>query len=189
MATIPEGLALTRDIITPEKEAEIIAWLDTREWSNELARRTQHYGYGYNYRSKKLTPGHALEGPVLEVAQIFQRAELMNPVQCIVNEYTRNQGIAPHIDRLDFGAVVLGLSIGADGVMVFERARTGQAPERFECFLPRRSIVMLSGAARYEWTHSIEKRVTYIDGMGTKVTKPQDYRRISLTYRELARED
>lgn len=65
--------------------------------------------------------------------------------------------------------------------MVFERGT-----ERFECFLPRRSVVKLSGPARYEWKHSIPSRVTYIDNTGVKVTKPQDYRRISLTFRELA---
>lgn len=185
---IPEGLFLQRDVITSEKEVEIISWLDAHEWSNELTRRTQQYGYGYNYRNKKLVPGPAMEGPILEVAQIFQRSGLMNPVQCIVNEYTRAQGITAHIDRLDFGAVVLGLSIGADGVMVFERNRSGQH-SRFDCFLPRRSVVMLSGAARYEWTHSIEKKVRYIDDTGITITKPQNYHRISLTYRELARKD
>lgn len=179
--SIPEGLALQRDVITPEKEAEIITWLDTRQWSMELARRTQHYGYGYDYRRKNLTPGPALVGPVLDVAQIIERAGLMRPVQCIVNEYTRNQGITAHIDNTNFGPAVIGLSISGDGVMVFQRGT-----ERFECFLPRRSIVMLSGPARYEWTHSIEKKVTYIDDHGMKITKPQDYRRISLTYRELA---
>jgi len=186
MAIIPEGLALQLNVITPEKEAEIIAWLDTRTWSTELARRTQHYGYGYNYRRKDLIPGVPLEGPILEVAQIFHRAGIMNPVQCIVNEYTRNQGIAPHIDNLSFGPVVVGLSISGDGVMVFDRTRVGQLVDRFECFLPRRSVVMLSGPARYEWKHSIEKKVTYIDGTGVKTTKAQDYRRISLTYREVA---
>jgi alkylated DNA repair dioxygenase AlkB len=179
--SIPEGLALQRDVITPEKETEIIAWLDVHPWSTELARRTQHYGYGYDYRRKNLTPGPALEGPILEVAQIIERAGLMHPVQCIVNEYTRSQGITAHIDNTNFGPVVIGLSISGDGVMVFQRGA-----ERVECFLPRRSIVMLSGPARYEWTHSIEKKVTYIDDHGIKITKPQDYRRVSLTYRELA---
>lgn len=184
MSTLPIGLALQPDVITPEKEQEIISWLDTRAWSMELARRTQHYGYGYNYRSKKLVPGPVLEGPVLEISQLLQSCGLMNPVQCIVNEYTRNQGIAAHIDNLTFGPMVVGLSVGEDAVMIFER--TTPTVERFECFLPRRSIVQLSGPARYEWKHSIEKKVTYMNESGTKITKSANYRRISLTYRELA---
>lgn len=176
------GLSLQPEVISQEKEIEIINWLDVHQWSGELARRTQHYGYGYNYRSKNLTPGPPLEGPVLEIAQIIEKAGLMNPVQCIVNEYTRNQGIAPHIDNLAFGPTVIGVSIGADGVLVFERGR-----ERFECFLPRRSFMMMTGSARYEWKHGIDKRVIYNDSNGQKITKPTDYRCISLTYRELAR--
>lgn len=187
MTTIPEGLSLQLNVITPEKEAEIIAWLDKQTWSTELSRRTQHYGYGYNYRKKDLTPGPPLTGPIKEIAEIFRTARLMNPEQCIVNEYTRNQGISPHVDNLGFGPIVIGLSIGEDTVMIFERSRPGQGSERFECFLPRRSVVMLSGPARYEWKHSIDKLVTYIDSNGNKVTKPQDYRRISLTYREVAK--
>lgn len=181
MSVVPDGLALSFEVITVEQETQLITWLDSQPWSNELKRRTQHYGYGYNYRSKKLVPGPPLDGPILELAQMFERSGLMKPVQCIVNEYTRNQGISAHIDRLDFGPDVLGLSIGADTVMVFERGT-----EKFECFLPRRSLVKLSGPARYEWEHSIPSRVTYIDNKGMKVTKPQDYRRISLTFRELA---
>jgi len=170
--TIPEGLALQPNIISVEKEKEIIEWLDSREWSNELSRRTQHYGYGYNYKHKDLIPGPPLEGPILKIAQIIEKAGLMKPVQCIVNEYYRNQGIAPHIDNLAFGPVVIGISLGADGVMTFERGN-----EIFEFFLPQ----------RYEWKHGINKRVTYIDNHGKKVIKSQDYRRISLTFRELAK--
>lgn len=184
--SVPQGLAFTPDFITVEREVDIISWLDTRPWLNDLTRRTQHFGYGYNYKNKKLVPAPPLEGPVLDFANVLSATGIINPVQCIVNEYTRNQGIAGHIDNLSFGGIVLGLSIAGDAVMTFERARTGHPPERFDLFLPRRSLVMLSGEARYEWTHSIDKRVTYIDNTGRKVTKPQDYRRISLTYRELA---
>jgi alkylated DNA repair dioxygenase AlkB len=182
MSRIPEGLSLQYNVINEEKEREIVEWIDSHLWSNELSRRTQHYGYVYNYKNKNLVSGPEIKGPILEIAQMFSNAGLMNPVQCIVNEYYRDQGIAGHIDNLAFGPVIIGLSIGADVVMVFERGK-----ERFECFLPRRSVVMMYGPARYEWKHAIEKRVTYIDGHGRKITKPADYRRISLTYREIAK--
>jgi len=178
---VPSGLALQLNVISPETETEIVNWLDTREWSTDLSRRTQDFGHGYNYRNKSLTLGSPLDGKILICAQILIDAGLMNPQQCIVNEYTRNQGIAPHIDNKGFGPVVFGLSINADAVMLFEKD-----DERFECFLPRRSLVMLSGKVRYEWKHSISKNVTYIDDIGNKIVKPENYRRISLTYRELA---
>ena len=182
---IPVGLSLQYNVITPEKEKEIITWLDSRQWSNEISRRTQHFGFEYNYRSKDIIPGTPLQGPILEIANLLENAGLMKPVQCIVNEYYRNQGVAPHIDNLLFGPVISGLSIGDDGVMSFSRVNSMMQIERFECFLPRRSVVMLSGPARYDWKHSIQSKLTYIDSNGMTISKSQDYRRISLTYREL----
>jgi len=179
--TVPDGLSLTLNFISPEKEQEIISWLDTQNWSNDISRRTQHYGYNYGYKSKNLVPGQPLIGPILDISNMIEKYELIKPVQCIVNEYYRDQGITPHIDAKMFGPTIIGVSIGADVTMIFERGT-----EKFECFLPRRSIMMMTGQARYEWKHSIEKRVTYIDNIGQKVTKPKDYRRISLTYRELS---
>ena len=186
MIAIPSGLFLTPNFISAEKEAEIITWLDARPWSTEISRRTQHFGYSYNYNKKDITLTNPMEGPILEIAQMIEQMGIMksrdtNVRQCIVNEYYRNQGIAPHIDNLKFGPIVIGLSIGNDAVMTFTRGT-----EIFECFLPRLSMVMLSQDARYEWKHSIDKRVTYTSPCGQKITKPQDYRRISLTYRSLS---
>ena len=177
---IPQGLSLQVDVITKEKENEIITYLDSKIWSTELSRRTQHYGYQYNYKHKDLIPGPPLERPILELAQIIERTELMKPVQCIVNEYYRNQGIAPHIDSLIFGKTIMSISLGADVVMNFT-----YQDMNYDCFLPRRSAMMITDSARYEWKHSIARTVTYVDSEGNKVIKAQDYRRISLTYREL----
>ena len=178
---IPQGLSLEPGVITLEKEQEIIEWLDKRSWSCELSRRIQYYGYSYNYRNKNIVPTLPLEGPILEIANLLESAKLATPVQCIVNEYYRNQGISCHIDNLKFGSTIICVSIGADGVLVFERGM-----ERFNCFLPRGSVMMITGSARYEWKHSIEKRETYVDSNGNTIVKPTDYRRISITYRELS---
>jgi hypothetical protein len=55
--TAPQGLTLNFEIITPEKETEIITWLDTQQWSTDLSRRTQHYGHLYNYKGGSLRIG------------------------------------------------------------------------------------------------------------------------------------
>lgn len=121
-----------------------------------------------------------MEGPILRLAQKFETARLMKPVQCIVNEYFQSQGISAHIDNKNFGPTIIGLSIGADAVMTFKRNS-----ERFDCFLPRRSVVLMSGESRYSWTHEISSNKSYTVN-GQKIVKPEDYRRISLTFRELA---
>lgn len=177
------GLYIYSDIIGVEREEQTLAYIDAQPWSTELSRRTQHYGYQYNYTSRNLKEQEAppLSGPLLELAQWLSENNLMTPQQLIVNEYTRNQGIAAHIDKDVFGDTVIGFSLGADCIMVFTRGH-----ERVEVFLPRRSLMVMTGDARYQWKHEIPKRVTYIHPQGQKVTKPQDYRRISLTYRRLA---
>lgn len=181
MASYPLGLGFCTEAITPEMESQVIQWLDSRTWSTELSRRTQHFGYGYGYKNKSLTPGEPLSGPILTIANLIRNAGFFNPTQCIVNEYMRSQGIAAHIDNTKFGDKVVGISISADGVMIFTRGA-----EKVPVFLPRRSMILMSGEARYQWKHEISKLVTYVDGNGNSVVKPADYRRISLTYRELA---
>lgn len=178
---VPKGLFLNCEVISVETEAEIVAWLDSRTWSNDISRRTQQFGYDYNYRSKTVNPITPMTGPILELAEKIKSWGVMQPVQCIVNEYYRAQGIAPHIDSQMFGNKVISISLNANGVIIFQRTL-----DRFECFLPRRSLVLLQDEARYHWTHTIEKKVNYTDPQGNIVNKPQDYRRISLTYRELA---
>lgn len=182
---VPTGLSLQPNAISVEKELAIIQWLDAHHWtnvnpSNPNSRRVQQFGYGYNYTSKSLTPGEPMAGPIYDLAQTFTTAGLMTPVQCIVNEYSQTQGISAHIDNKNFGPTVIGLSIGADAVMTFKRGN-----ERFDCFLPQRSVMMMTGEARYAWTHEISSNKSYIVS-GRRVPKPVKYRRISLTFRELA---
>lgn len=172
------GLSVQLDIMTPETEQGILNWLDTQPWSSALSRRTQHYGFDYNYKGGAITQGTPLTGPILEVADILQSLQVTFN-QCIVNEYTRSQGIAAHVDSVKFGSTIVGFSLGADCVMTFTKAQ-----ESVDVFLPRRSVLVMSGESRYEWKHGISKKVTYTHD-GVRVTKPADYRRVSLTYREV----
>ena len=181
------GLFFQRDFVTPEFEATIIQELDAREWSTELARRTQHYGYRYDYKKRAAThtPAPPITGSLKQIADIFDRMGIMNPEQVIVNEYTRTQGIAAHIDNLGFGPIVISVSLLAPTEFIFTPAK-GQpvAPVSFE--VPRGSVLVMTGESRYDWTHEIPKRVRImVDGQPW--TKPNNYRRISLTYRTLAR--
>jgi alkylated DNA repair dioxygenase AlkB len=180
---LPSGLFLTPDFITEAEERELVLWLDQQPWSTELSRRTQHYGYQYNYTNRSIQVTVPLTGPLSQLQQKFGAAG-HNLTQCIVNEYYRDQGIAPHIDLNIFGPVIVGVSLGADAVMSFERS-TNNNMESFECFLPRRSLLMLTGEARSQWKHSISKRVTYLDSTGHKINKDINYRRISCTFRSV----
>lgn len=178
----PSGLTILYDRLTPEAEAAVIQYVDSQPWSTELSRRTQHYGVAYNYQSRNLqvAPAPPMAGSVQVLAQWLTDSNVLEPHQCIINEYYRDQGIAPHIDREVFGDTVAGVSVGADAVMEFTRGS-----ETYSAWLPRRSLMIMTGEARYEWKHSIPKRVRYQDPTGATITKPSEYRRISLTYRRV----
>lgn len=90
--------------------------------------------------------------------------------QAIINHYTPGEGITPHVDLLTrFADGIVGVSLGSGTVMTFRRVvDEGSASElgegdRWDVYLPERSVLVLTGDARYKWTHGIERRV--IDGV------------------------
>lgn len=172
---MPKGLFLSTDVITEEEERNIIKWLDKQPWSTALRRRTQHYGYEYNYTSRFVSPTTPMSGPILDIANKF--SNIFNANQCIVNEYYKDQTISPHTDAKMFGPIIMGLSIGEPANMIFTNG-----DKKFVAYLPRRSLILLQDEARTLWKHSIPstKYIITSDGM---VEKQNNYRRISLTYR------
>ena len=101
--------------------------------------------------------------------------------QVIVNFYRPGEGITPHVDLLErFGDGIAGVSLGSGCVMRFRRAAAhdssggadvqGDAESReqngdgceegedYDVFLPHGSVYVMSGEARYRWTHGIEGR-------------------------------
>ncbi|EZA57419.1 hypothetical protein DMN91_008715 [Ooceraea biroi] len=65
--------------------------------------------------------------------------------------------IKPHVDSVRFcGGIIAGLSLLSDSVM--RLAMVGHEKECTECFLlPRRSLYIMTGAARYNYNHEILK--------------------------------
>ncbi|MEQ1706269.1 MAG: alpha-ketoglutarate-dependent dioxygenase AlkB [Rickettsiales bacterium] len=87
------------------------------------------------------------------------------------------QGISAHIDYVPcFGATIAIISLGSHCVMDFTNSNTG---EKAPALLAQRSLVILSGDARYIWKHSIANRKT--DKYDGEVI--QRNRRVSLTFR------
>lgn len=180
--TLPPGIQLLPDYISAEEECELISQVDSGIWSNELSRRVQHYGYRYDYRKRAVDLSMRL-GPLpgwlqhiafrLFEEEIFERV----PDQVIVNEYLPGQGIAAHVDcEPCFGPVIASLSLGAPIMMSFGNKRTREV---IEVDLPPRSLLVLAGEGRYEWTHSILARKS--DTVGER--SRERARRVSLTLR------
>lgn len=165
-------------------EAELLGLIDNSSWLGDLKRRVQHYGFRYDYKARRVTKESYL-GPLpdwlgsladrLWNEGIFQA----RPDQVIVNEYLPGQGIAPHVDcEPCFGQTIASLSLDATCVMEFTHISSGQSSSQV---LAPRSLLVLDGEARFNWTHGIPARKSdVIDGKRI----PRG-RRVSLTFRNV----
>ena len=184
----PTGFIYRPAFISQAEETELLAAIDAAEWSTDLSRRVQHYGWRYDYTKRRIDNSMrigALPTWAQELAQKLVNEELMKdlPDQVIVNEYRGKQGIAPHIDEPNsFTGQVATISLLETWAMVFRRRGT---KEKIEKPLERRSIAVFTGEARYKWTHEIPKRANerLLDRDGKRRWVPR-VRRISLTFRK-----
>lgn len=179
------GLFYYPKFITSDFESELIKQIDSLEWSNELKRRVQHYGYKYDYKKKKIDKADYL-GPLPNIFEPIikklkdQKIILRRPDQLIVNEYLPGQGISKHIDCTTcFDKQIVSLSLGSNCVMVFKREKFegNYISDVFDLLLERCSVLSIIDSARYNWSHSINPKSS---DNGIKRT-----RRISLTFRNV----
>lgn len=100
------------------------------------------------------------------------------PDQAIINEYLPGQGISAHIDCVPcFGKEIASLSLSSACVMEFTHPHHNRQTKVLE----PRSLFVLSGAARYEWQHSIPARKSDVIG-NIKINRS---RRVSITFRKV----
>lgn len=185
-ADVPPGAFYAPSFISPEEEAGLVSHLDAGEWSMELKRRVQHFGYHYDYRARTVT-SDAYLGPFpgwlrhLNERLVAKRLHASAPDQVIANKYQPGQGISAHVDCVPcFDDTIVSLSLLSHCEMVFRERRGG---EKLTVGLEPCSAVVMTGAARYEWTHEIPARKSdSIDGI-----KVHRARRVSLTFRKVVR--
>ena len=85
--------------------------------------------------------------------------------QAIINLYHPGEGITPHVDLLNrFDDGIVGVSLGGGTSMQFARAQASRGKwdavgSYHEVWVPPRSVLVLTGEARYEWTHGIAPRM------------------------------
>lgn len=179
---VPEGLTLVRDFLSTGRQARLLERIDAAPWRTDLKRRVQHYGWTYDYRARRVASADRL-GPLPE--WLTPEAEQLasggwfasRPDQAIVNEYEPGQGIAAHVDcEPCFGDTVASLSLGSPVVMAF--AKIG-GEGRHEIVLESGSLLVMTGPARYGWTHAIAARKSDVIG-GVRCRRE---RRVSVTFR------
>eukprot|EP01070_Trichotokara_eunicae_P006744 Trichotokara_eunicae@DN5120_c0_g1_i2.p1 len=101
------------DFITKDEEKELIEYIDDQEWEHVLKRRTQHYGFAFDY--ERLFIDRSRRSPIPEKIQTLigklKEAEIIDrdaePDQITINEYMPGEGIGYHVDsHSSFGGYV-----------------------------------------------------------------------------------
>ncbi|CEP07854.1 hypothetical protein [Parasitella parasitica] len=101
-----------------------------------------------------------------------------SPNHLLINEYNPGQGIMPHVDAPAlFGPAILSLSLLSECIMKFTFE-----DQQADIILPRRSLAVLTGDARYKFKHSISKDLTETTDSGITIERNK---RISFTFREI----
>nr|AKM76739.1 RNA-binding (RRM/RBD/RNP motifs) family protein [Pelargonium exstipulatum] len=206
------GLYLIPNFVTPSEEQELLAAVDARPWICLAKRRVQHHGYPFCYQTRNVnTKQHLGElpsfvAPVLERISSFpglnDDADLSLD-QLTVNEYPPGVGLSPHIDTHSaFEGLIFSLSLAGPCIMEFRRYAQGawfpkpgssvdtdvdnpdncSSFSRKAIYLPPRSMLLLSGEARYAWHHYIPHHK--IDKVNDCVIK-RSLRRVSFTLRKV----
>ena len=184
-ANIP-GLAYVPDFLDEAHERRLVEWIDQQDWSNELTRRVQHYGWRYDYKAREVDASMRLDQLPVELAELAERLfqeKLVPqlPDQVIVNEYKTDQGIAPHVDVRGFANGIATISLLESWQMIFHAPRSKEKVPRL---LERRSVAIMCGQARYQWKHEIRKR-RYEPPLEERGKRRKRKRRISLTFRKV----
>lgn len=182
---ILRGLELHGNFITIDEMNSLISIIDEQPWSNDLKRRTQHYGYKYDYTKKKIDDSLYL-GPLPDWLETYSKKLVIDgifldkPDQVIINEYLPGQGIFKHVDcKTCFTDTIASLSLLTPCIMDFENIKTS---EKQSLILKVNSLLVLCGESRYDWMHSIKGVKTWILPDGQEVPMG---RRISLTFRKI----
>jgi alkylated DNA repair dioxygenase AlkB len=168
----PDGFLYRPDLISPQEEAALAAWIATLplkpyEFRGYLGnRRVAAFGLGYG-RAKTKAPD--IPPILLDLRQKiagFARRATEDFVQAMASEYAPGAGIGWHRDRPQFGEIV-GVSLLAEARLRLRR-KEGQGWQRLSQLLEPRSAYLLSGDVRRNWEHSIP---------------PQEQLRYSITFR------
>jgi alkylated DNA repair protein (DNA oxidative demethylase) len=177
----PSGLLYAAELISTEEEAELLAWCGALETEPVVMRgvasrrQVRHFGVGYDFSKWGTAPTEPIPDrlmPLRERVARLAQVETASFVEALVTHYPAGASIGWHRDATAFGPVVVGVSLGSDSVMRFQRRAAGGERRVFEQLLTRRSAYVLSGASRSAWQHSVP---------------PVTQQRWSVTFRQLRR--
>ena len=128
--------------------------------SNQNIHQNENTKLGLNYQQKKLPPP--------EIVQFV-------PNECNANSYdalSRHYLRAHFDDRILSGPILMNLSLNCDSRMTYHLAVKNSTEQQWSISLPRRTLQLVTGPARWKYRHSIKAE----DVLGD--------RRVSVTWRK-----
>jgi alkylated DNA repair dioxygenase AlkB len=156
------GLKYAECAISPMEEHELLERLGGialapfrfHGWTGN--RKTQSFGWRYDFEDASFVPGEPLPEwllPLRTRAASFAGLKPETFVHVLVARYDPDAGIGWHRDRDVFDQVV-GVSLNSPATLRL-RQRTGSGFRRASLDVAPRSAYLLSGEARLGWEHSI----------------------------------
>lgn len=177
-----KGIEVIEDFVSPSEEVTLKQSIfETPFVDSQSGRRKQDFGPKVNFKKKKLRIGNfyglpAYSQELYKRMKTFPLLDNFEPVELCNLEYCEERGahIDPHFDdSWVWGERLVTLNLVSDSTLTFScDSKPGvlvQIP------LKRRSLLIVSSDARYQWKHAIDP--SYIKG-----------KRLAMTFRELSEE-
>ncbi|XP_011691611.1 PREDICTED: alkylated DNA repair protein alkB homolog 8 isoform X2 [Wasmannia auropunctata] len=190
-SAFPPGLTLIENFITEEQEGTLLGaldWDDCESVSSQLKhRQVKHFGYEFEYGTNIVDPNK----PIAPIPQDYKFLQALFDKhghkyaydQLTINKYLSGQGIPSHIDTHSvFEDTILSLSLGSACVMIFKKE-----DRKIDVLLPARSLLIMTGEARYAWTHGIGPRHSDVIETENGTTTRERGTRVSFTFRKVRR--
>ena len=157
----PEGFIYQADFLSQEEEADLLRVIRGLEFQVfdfrgfKAKRRIVAYGWDYDFASRKATPGRAIPDFLFFLQKRcaeFIGVRTEDIVEAVVTEYPPTAPIGWHRDVAQFETI--------SGISLLSSCRMRLRPfnregRSYAIALEPRSIYMLSGAARWNFQHSI----------------------------------
>jgi DNA oxidative demethylase len=160
-ASMPPGLSLAYEIMTPEEEAELIALFEqcgvaANAYDPGNPRSSVSFGWKYDFQNDSFIPCAPIPEGLRAVCETAARLAGVEPdafAECLVNRYEAGAIIQPHRDK-PVWELVIGISLGSAAVMTFSKPPE-LGGESFDIVMPPRSLYLMSGEARHVYQHSL----------------------------------
>jgi alkylated DNA repair dioxygenase AlkB len=169
--TMPTGLVYRPNFLTEFEEQELLYFFDALPLKHPLhegvyaaKRRVMSFGWGFDYRYKKLVPGPPLPRFLVPMQQKIAKwldIPQKHVVEALITEYTPGSAIGWHRDNETFDSII-GISLAGWCNMRFRPIKSKQIGKRkiddiVALDLEPRSAYIMQDKIRWEWQHSVPK--------------------------------